>query len=92
MAGCARVAESPARKPNFVFILVDDLGWNDWAISTIKRFQLAERVRLELRGEGTNFFNHPNFGGPSLSPTSTTFGQITYSETRTINLQGQLQW
>jgi len=67
-------------------------GWNDWAISIIKRFQLAERVRLELRGEGTNAFNHPQFGGPSLSPTSTTFGQITYADGRTINVQGQLQW
>jgi hypothetical protein len=67
-------------------------GWNDWAISPIKRFRLTEKVQLDLRGEFTNAFNHPNFGGPNLSPTSSSFGTITYSTSRTINLQAQLQW
>ena len=67
-------------------------GWNDWLLSPIKRFRFTERLRLDLRGEFTNAFNHPNFGGPNLSPTSAQFGKITYATSRTINLQGQLQW
>jgi hypothetical protein len=67
-------------------------GWNDWSISPIKSFQLREKLSFEVRGQFTNAFNHPNFGGPNLSPTSTLFGQITYSTARTISLQAQLQW
>jgi hypothetical protein len=67
-------------------------GWNDWSMNLLKRFQLKERLHLELRAQFTNAFNHPNFGGPNLSPTSVQFGQITSSTARTIGLQGQMQW
>ena len=50
-------------------------GWNDWSISPIKSFPLKERLSFELRGQFTNAFNHPNFGGPNLSPTSANFGR-----------------
>lgn len=67
-------------------------GWNDWSVSPIKKFALREKLNLEVRGQLTNAFNHPNFGGPNLSPTSSSFGKITSSTARTISLQGQLQW
>jgi hypothetical protein len=67
-------------------------GWNDWALGLLKKFQLRERLGLEVRGQFTNAFNHPNFGGSNLSPTSSNFGKITSSTARTISLQGQLQW
>ena len=67
-------------------------GWNDWSLDLLKRFQIRERLHFEVRGQFTNAFNHPNFGGPNLSPTSTTFGQISYSTARIIGIQGQLQW
>ena len=68
-------------------------GWNDWSISPIKSFPLKERFSFELRGQFTNAFNHPNFGGPNLSPTSANFGKITGTNSaRTISVQGQLTW
>ena len=36
-----------------------------------------ERVKLEIRGDFFNLFNHPYFSNPVLSITSPTFGQIS---------------
>ena len=41
-----------------------------------KNFRLNERMRIQLRGEAYNVFNHPNWGNPSTSPTSAAFGKI----------------
>jgi hypothetical protein len=37
--------------------------------------------------------NHPNFGGPNLTPTSPLFGTISSAQgSRVITLQGKLNW
>jgi len=52
-------------------------GQKNVDFSMIKRFPLpAERTRLEFRAEFFNFFNHPNFGNPSLQENSAAFGRI----------------
>jgi hypothetical protein len=38
---------------------------------------LNEKVKLQFRGEFTNFFNLVNLNAPNATLTSTTFGQIT---------------
>ncbi|HEY4361226.1 MAG TPA: TonB-dependent receptor [Bryobacteraceae bacterium] len=50
---------------------------DDLAVS--KFFRLPkEGMRLQLRGEGYNLLNHPNFNNPTLSIAApTTFGEIT---------------
>ncbi len=45
--------------------------------SVIKNTKLTERFNLQFRGEMFDIFNHPNFGNPVLTTTSSTFGQIT---------------
>ncbi len=56
-------------------------GLNLWDISLIKNFLITERVRIQLRGEFLNAFNHPEFGssvlGPNLDPTSSNFSKMT---------------
>ncbi len=46
----------------------------DFSIS--KDTKINERFGLEFRTEMFDVFNHPNFGNPVLSVTSTSFGQI----------------
>ena len=52
-------------------------GENIWNVGIDKYFSLGENWKLQLRGEGYNAFNHPNFKDPVLTPTSAQFGQIT---------------
>jgi len=57
----------------------------DMALS--REFQMRERYRLQVRGDFFNILNHPNWGAPSLSITSGTFGQITsFSSPRIIQM------
>jgi hypothetical protein len=42
-----------------------------------REFSLNENLRLQLRAELFNLFNHPNFGVPTSSITSGLFGQPT---------------
>lgn len=43
-----------------------------------RRFNLTERVNVQLRAEAFNLFNHPNFGNPTNTNSSvgTFFGQL----------------
>jgi hypothetical protein len=40
-----------------------------------REFKLLENVRLQLRGELFNIFNHPNFGAPESDLSNGLFGQ-----------------
>jgi hypothetical protein len=68
-------------------------GYNLWNLSLLKNIRLRERTSLELRGEAKGALNHPNWGGPNLTPTSTLFGQITsVNSGRMITLQAKVMW
>jgi hypothetical protein len=45
-------------------------------MSIIKRFQIAERHKLEFRAEATKLTNSVSFGYPTASVVSSTFGRI----------------
>jgi len=68
-------------------------GFQLWDISLIKNIQFVERVRLQLRFEGFNAFNH---GSPNAVDTtfgSSSFGQVTgYHDPRTLQLGAKLQF
>jgi hypothetical protein len=46
-------------------------------VAVRRRFALTERVRLQLRAEVFNLFNHPNFGDPVSDLGSRFFGRST---------------
>ena len=48
----------------------------DMDMSLIKRFQIRERHKFELRAEATNLTNSVCFGYPTTSIASSTFGRI----------------
>ena len=52
-------------------------GFQDIDFSIAKVTAIAERVSVQFRAEAFNLFNHPNFGQPANSITSSLFGQIT---------------
>jgi hypothetical protein len=55
------------------------LGPGIWTVNTAlgKTFSIGERVRLELRGEWLNAFNHVNYNAPTSAINSPIFGVIT---------------
>ena len=50
---------------------------NNVDASIARQVKFHEYLTGELRMEAFNVLNHPQFSGPSLSPTSTAFGQIS---------------
>jgi hypothetical protein len=65
-------------------------GLNQWNINVLRRVQLTNRTRLELRGDFINLFNRSQMNAPDLSPTSTNFGRVT-SQTASLNRFIQVQ-
>jgi hypothetical protein len=53
-------------------------------VSALKDVPLTERVKMQIRGEVFDVFNHPNFDQPNLTWTSASFGQIFNTLGRTI--------
>ena len=52
-------------------------GQARWDFSVFKNFKITEKVNTQFRAECINAWNHPNLMLPNMSPTSSTFGQIT---------------
>lgn len=46
-------------------------------VGAMRKFKIADRVSADLRAEAINALNHPIFGGPNVSPTSSSFGMVT---------------
>jgi hypothetical protein len=60
---------------------------HQWDISLLKNFPITERIRLQLRGEFFNAFNHVNFRNPigtALQFGRGNFGVITSTEAARI--------
>jgi hypothetical protein len=69
-------------------------GINQLDASILKRFQLGETRRFELRGEFYNLPNHAKFAAPSTTASSSGFGTITATSNlaRTVQLVARLYW
>jgi len=52
-------------------------AWKGLDLSLMKTFAIAERFKLQCRGEAFNFTNTPVFGNPSTNIDSASFGTIT---------------
>jgi hypothetical protein len=62
-------------------------GINDWSPSVAKRMALTEHVTLQLRLESYNVLNHPVFGPPNTTATSSGFGVINTQANRPRTFQ-----
>ncbi len=51
-------------------------GFFDMDAAFAKNIYFSERFRLQIRADATNITNHPDFGFPTLTYTSATFGRI----------------
>jgi hypothetical protein len=51
-------------------------GFLDTDFSVTKNTKVNERLNLQFRSEFFDLFNHPNFGNPVLTITSSSFGTI----------------
>jgi hypothetical protein len=59
------------------FSCVRSDGINNFQLSAYKYFSITERFRLRFMLMGVNALNHPQFGAPNTTPTSSLFGTIT---------------
>ena len=53
---------------------------NNADIGLRKNFQIMERMKLQLRFDAFNAFNHPRLAAPDTTPTDSTFGRVTPSQ------------
>ena len=63
---------------------------NNLDLSVIKNVRLQGARTLQLRAEFINVLNEPYFPAPVVSPTSTTFGQVTASNQANYARRAQL--
>ncbi len=61
---------------------------NQLDISLRRQFGLTERVKLDLRSDFFNIFNHPNFGDPNPVLNQGTFGQSTQTLAQSLGSGG----
>jgi hypothetical protein len=66
-------------------------GQTDWNLSLFKVFPIRERAKLELRFEGYDIMNHPNFSDPNTTVTSSAFGTVTGQAGLSREFQGALR-
>jgi hypothetical protein len=65
-------------------------GAQEVNFSLAKNFPIGERARFQFRFETFNLFNHANFGNPSSTINTSSFGNITGLAAGTNNRQIQL--
>jgi hypothetical protein len=68
-------------------------GQVNFDISVSRIFPIRERFRLEARAEAFNVINHPNFGSPVASISSSSFGRLTSAnDPRILQFSGKLHF
>ena len=88
-------APAPFTYGNSAYNLLFGPRYQQWDINLAKNTALTERVKLQLRADAFNTFNHPNFANPNTTLSNTSnFGQITNTtgQPRTMELGAKLQF
>lgn len=60
--------------------LIEMPSTQNFNLSLMKKVQLTERFRLQLRGEVFNLFNHPNFRTVVTNLSASNFGALTQTD------------
>ncbi len=84
----ARQLGSNLRTYPLRFSSVRSAPTNVWDLSLLKKTRIHERAELQFRAEAFSAFNHPIFGLPNVTPTSSAFGTVvgTITGNRTVQL------
>lgn len=61
---------------------------NNFDFSVLKDFTIGDRFLLQPRVDAFNAFNHPQFSSANVSPTSSSFGDVTSQLNTNRQLQG----
>ena len=64
------------------------LGVSQFDVGFRRQFNLNERLKLQLKAEFFNVFNHPNFGNPVNIMSSSRFGESTQMFGRSLGTGG----
>ena len=66
----------------------------NWDLAVSKDFRPIEKLRVQFRADFLNAWNHPRFGGPNTSVTSSSFGVVTSQSNapRQVQLGLKLLW
>jgi hypothetical protein len=67
-------------------------GFQDWNAGLFKSFAVTEKSGFQFRAEAFDVNNHPNWSGPGLNPTATTFGKVTSKTGLSRTLQLSLRY
>ncbi len=67
-------------------------GFQDWNLGLYKSFAINERNGFQFRAEAFDVNNHPNWAGPGLNPTSSSFGKVTSKTGLARTLQLSLRY
>lgn len=67
-------------------------GFQDWNAGLFKTFLVTEKSGFQFRAEAFDVNNHPNWSGPGLNPTATTFGKVTSKTGLSRTLQLSLRY
>lgn len=63
-------------------------GVDNWDFAVFKKTNVTEKAYVEFRAEFFDLWNHPQFGPPNGTQTSSTFGQVT----NTVNVPRLIQF
>jgi hypothetical protein len=90
--GCfADVPQGIVRPGNSGRYIIEGPGSQRWDFSLFKNFQIREGLKLQLRGEAFNVFNHPNPLGFTTAITGSTYGKVTsFHDPRLIQIGAKL--
>ncbi len=68
-------------------------GRQNWDISLVKDIAFTERLKLEIRGDAVNIWNHPQFNAVDTGTGDPNFGKATGAyEGRTLQLGAKINW
>ena len=68
-------------------------GRENWDLSLIKDFAFTERLKLEIRADAVNAWNHPQFNAADTATGDPNFGKATGAyEGRTLQLGAKVNW
>ncbi|HEX4156639.1 MAG TPA: carboxypeptidase-like regulatory domain-containing protein [Acidobacteriaceae bacterium] len=90
-SGFDRVAADQPNSYNFrtfsEYLLRSDPN-NNFDFSLLKNFSIGDRVVIQPRIDAFNAFNHPQFSSANVSPTSSSFADVTSQLNAGRDLQG----